>query len=240
MYRAVKALLQVATETSGIAALPARLTAFVALIALIDQLDRAQNTPTRGKVGDRNTLIEALIDLTLELSGFAVSYAREHGLKDLEEKVDVSAADFRRLRVTRRPGLAQQVHDAIAPIATQLAAFGITAETLTAHQTAIDAAEAGLSEPRGTVAEKRVATAAMAKAFAEADELLEAHIDPLLFTLRKTHPEFYAEYRIRREVLDRPGQVGAPSESTAAVAGSLSASSTPSAPAQSTNAQVAA
>lgn len=215
MYRAVKALLQVATETSEIAAMPARLTAFVSLIATIDELDRAQNIPTRGKVDDRDARIEELIDGTLELSGFAVSYAHEHGLRDLEEKVNVSAGDFRRLRLTRRPGLAQQVHDAIVPLAAQLAAYGVTAETLTAHQVAIDVATTALSEPRATVTTKRTATETMVKAFAEADTLLETHIDPLVFPLRKTHPEFHAEYRARREVVARSGGSGGAAQTPA-------------------------
>lgn len=215
MYRAVKALLQVATETSGIAALPARLTAFVNQIATIDELDRAQNIPTHGKVGDRDARLQELIDQTLELAGYAVSYARQHGLRDLEETVTVSSADFRRLRLTRRPGLAQQVYDAIAPIVAQLAPYGVTAETLAAHQAAIDLAKAAVTEPRATVTAKRTATETMAKAFAEADDMLESHIDPLVFPLRKTHPEFYAEYRARREVVARSGATTSPAETPA-------------------------
>jgi hypothetical protein len=221
MYRAVKALLQVATETSGIAALPARLTAFVTQIAAIDELDRAQAMPIRGKVDDRNARLDELIDQTLELSGFAASYAREHGLHDLAERVSVSPVDFRRLRVTRRAGLAQQVHDAIEPVVAQLAAYGVTAETLAAHQAAIDVAASAVSEPRASVTAKRTATEAMARAFAEADALLETHIDPLLFPLRKTQPEFYAEYRARREVeragatraMEKPATPAAPATS---------------------------
>lgn len=231
MYRAVKALLQVATETSGIAALPARLTAFVTAIATIDELDRAQNMPIRGKVEDRDARLEELIDQTLELAGFAVSYAREHGLHDLEEKVTVSPADFRNLRLTRRPGLAQQVHDALVPIVAQLAPYGVTAETLAAHQAAIDVATTAVTEPRATVTAKRTATETMAKAFAEADALLETHIDPLLFPLRKTQPEFYAEYRARREVVARSGATGSSAETpatpTAAASTPASAHATP-------------
>lgn len=225
MYRAVQALLQVATETSGVAALPARLAAFVTAIAMIDELDRAQNLPIRGKVDDRDARIQELIEQTLELAGFAVSYAREHGLRDLEEKVNVSAADFRRLRITRRPGLAQQVHDAIVPIVAQLAPYGVTAETLAAHQAAIGVARAAVSEPRATVTTKRSATEAMVKAFAEADDLLETHIDPLLFPLRKTHAEFYAEYRARRQVVARSGGTAGPPDAPAqpAVAGAPAA-----------------
>ncbi len=159
--------------------------------------------PIRGKVEDRDARLAELIDQTLELVGFAVSYAREHGLHDLEEKVTVSPSDFHNLRLTRRAGLAQQVHDAVVPIVAQLVSYGVTAETLTAHQTAIDVATAAVSEPRATVTAKRTATAAMVKAFADADALLETHIDPLLFPLRKTQLEFYAEYRARREVVAR-------------------------------------
>jgi hypothetical protein len=207
MYRAVQALLQVATETNGIAALPARLTAFVTQIATIDELDRAQNMPTRGKVDDRDARLEELIDHTLELCGFATSYAREHGLHDLEAQVSVSPRHFGRLRLTRRTGIAQQVHDAMVPFVAQLAPYGVTAETLAAHQAAIDVAMNAVNEPRATVTAKRTATQTMAKVFAETDALLETHIDPLLFPLRKTQPEFYAEYRSRRQVTARSGGI---------------------------------
>ena len=229
MYRAVQALLQVATETSEIAALPARLTAFVTLIATIDDLDRAQNIPTRGKVDERNARLDELIDRTLELARYAASYAREHALHDLEEKVNVSAADFRRLRVTRRPGLAQQVHDALGPYVAQLAVFGVTADTLTAHQALIDEATAALARPRVSVVDRHAATVALAQAFAEADELLESHIDALLFPLRKTSSDFYVRYRSAREVLERPGALGGESESPTAQAPAAATSAAPAA-----------
>ena len=208
-YRSLRALLQSTTETGGIASLPARLTAFIALIATIDDLDRLQNLPIRGKVGDRDKSLLAAIHAALELAGYAYSYARENGLHDLAEKVNVSEADFRRLRLTRRPGLAQQVHDAVAPIVAQLASYNADAGALPALQGKIDAAVAALAEPRVTVTQKKAATQAMATAFADADDLLETHIDPLLFPLQKSNPEFYLRYRAAREVLDAPGGAGA-------------------------------
>lgn len=49
------------------------------------------------------------------------------------------------------------------------------------------------------------------------DTLLATHIDSLLFPLRKTQPEFYAEYRARREVVARSGGT-APSAETPVLA----------------------
>ena len=237
MYRSVQGLLQVATETSEIAALPARLTAFVAQIATIDELDRAQNMPTHGRVEDRDAQLQELVEQTLELAGYAASHAKDHGLHDIAAQVNVSSADFRRLRITRRPGLAQQVCDAIVPFVGQLAGYGVTAETLTQFQTAIAAAKKAVTEPRATVSAKRTATATMAKAFVEADEMLALHIDPLLFPLRKTHPEFYADYRGRREVLARPG---APMGGTAAAMPPAAASPASATAADPTNTALAA
>lgn len=232
MYRAIAALLQGTNETSEIAALPARLTALNALIATIDELDRTQNLPIRGRIGDRDALLGAAMQAALEFAGYASSYARENGLRDLAERVDVAEKDFARLRLTRRPGLAQQVHDAVAPFVAQLASYGVTPATLTALQTKIDAARAALVEPRITVTEKMAATRALRKACADADELLDAHIDALVFPLRVTAPEFYDRYRAARDVLANPG--GPRSEEAPAAEGAA-----PAAPAGSPTAQPA-
>jgi len=226
-YRAVKALLQSTTETSAIAALPARLAAFVTQIEEIDALDRTQNQPLDGRIADRDQLLADMIESTLELAGYALSHARENRLHDLAARVDLAASDFARLRLTRRTGLAQQVHDAIGPVVAQLAGHGVTAATLAGLQTKIDAADTALSQPRVTVAEKRAATAQLAAAFADADQLLNTHIDALLFPLRKTSPEFYAAYQAARTIVDVPGSTRPAAAPTPAAATAATAPPTP-------------
>ncbi len=226
MYRAVQALLQTTTETSGVTPLPAKLTAFSGQIAAIDELDLAQIRPTTGPMANRNRLIQETVHAALELAGFARSYAHEQQIEALTSAVQITATDFSRLRLTRRLVLAQQVHDAAAPYVTQLANYGVTAATLADLQTKIDTARTALSQPRNIVALKKAATESMAKAFTAADMLLEIHIDPLVFALRNTSPEFYANYRAARQLVHAPGVRAQPpletQHATAAAAHSVS------------------
>jgi hypothetical protein len=69
---------------------------------------------------------------------------------------------------------------------------------------------------------KAAATAELAKTFRETDALLEKQIDRLVFPLRKTHPEFYADYQRARQIWDAPGASG---ESSAAAGPAATATS---------------
>ena len=204
MYAAVVTALQAFSDSLGIAGLPAKLQLLIAKIALIYDLAVIQTKGTRGRTAQRDELSQGMIDLALDVASAVGAHAVEQQLTELAKSVEVSAATFRRMRIVHRPILAQQIHDAALPIIEDLAPYKITAQTLADLQARIGLVKAALDDPRSLIRSKTAATAQLVEAFREADALLEGQIDRLMFPVRKTHPELYADYQLARQVWDAP------------------------------------
>lgn len=216
MFGSVEELLMATTETGGIAGLPAKLTALTAKLTELQTLAGTQTQPTEGQTASRDQVLETLVDTALQVAGIVGAYAHEKALPDLAALVDVQRSDFDSVRLVQRPLLAQRVHDAAAGALKVLAHPGVTADTLAAFQTQIDAARVKLKQPRMIVVAKRAATTQLATAFRDIEALLTKQIDRLLLPLAKTSPGFYAQYRAARQIVNVPGGRSTPDPVTPA------------------------
>jgi hypothetical protein len=206
MYRSSLALLKSPeAPIGGIPALPGKLTALTNKVAEITALSATQSQPTKGAVTNRDQLIEDTAHAALVIAGAVLSYADEKKLPELAAKVRIKRSDFTQGRKEAAIQLAQQVHEAATVVVGDLADYGVNGAALTDLQSRIATTTEALSRPRSTVTAKKAATGQLPVAFKEADALLENQIDPLLVPLRKTHPEFYAEYKAARIIVDRRG-----------------------------------
>jgi hypothetical protein len=231
MYAAVVTALQAAPESLGVAALPARRQRLEDIIARIYHLAQIQKQTTRGKTARRDELSESMIDLVLDVASAVAAYAAEHRLTELAKTVEVSGTTFRRMRLPHRPVLAQQIHDQAESLLAELAAYNVTAEMLADLQARIGLLKAWLDQPRSMIRAKSAATAQLATAFREAHALLEGQIDRLVFPLRKTHPEFYADYQQARAIWSPRGASGTQNAPTATLDAASDGGTSP-APAQ--------
>lgn len=223
-YRASLALLATATETNAIPGFPAKHTAFGKKVDVIVELITDQAAKSAGKVAERDRLFGEMKTTVLGLAGVLRSHADEHHLSELLVTALVNPSDFTG-RFEEQVRLAQKIVDAAKPVLAELAPHGITAETLTNAQTAINAARDAQPGPRGAIAARKAATEQLAVAFREVDRFVEMQLEPLLWPLKETHPQFYANYLATRQLVNRRGgRAVASDEATAAKSEAVSTS----------------
>lgn len=206
MYAAVSTALHAAPESLGLAALPAKRQLLVAKIAQIHALAVDQSQGTRGKTARRDELMQTMVDLALDVASAIGAYASTERLTELGKSLHASPRMFARLRIPERPALTQGIHDAAQPVAEELVPYGVTPEMLAELQAQIGLVRAWLDQPRAAIRARAAVTAQLAEAFRETDALLEEQIDRMVFVVRKTHPEFYADYRRARDVIATRGR----------------------------------
>jgi hypothetical protein len=201
MTRRVLTLLRTTDRTSGLAKLPPRVTQLGSLVEEINALGEAQTRPTQGTTEARDAVLKAMKEAALDLASAVALHAADAKRPELLRKVEIYGSDFDGLRLGQRPWLASRIVDTAASVLPALAPE-VTAETLEQAREKISAAEAALDNPRIAISEKASATRRLETVFQEVAETL-AQIDRLIFPLRKTEPDFYADYRAARRLLDR-------------------------------------
>jgi len=204
-YGAVEALLQATPEINSVTGLPEKLTVLSAKVGEIHSLAKTQTQPLRASATARDLVLDAMADQALEIAGLITTLARDIKAPQLAESVEVGRSSFRRARRGHRQWFAQRVLEAANEVLPQLAAYGVTAETLDAFKARIEAGQAATSQARNVVVDKVASTRRLIDLFAEVDELVKDQIDRLVFRLRKDHPGFDARYVEARTIIDRRG-----------------------------------
>jgi hypothetical protein len=201
MIRQVLKLLRTTDRTSGLAKLPPRVAQLGSLVEEINLLGEAQTRPTQIATEARDAVLKTMQEAVLDLASAVALHATDANRPELLRQVEVNASDFDGLRLVHRPWLATRIVDTAESVLPALAP-DVTAETIAAAREKIRAADAALDEPRVAISAKASATRRLETVFKEAGKTL-AQIDRLVFPLRKTDPEFYADYRAARRLLDR-------------------------------------
>jgi len=197
--------LQKATETRGIVPLTGKLLVYAKKLETTTTLADIQGGNARAAIVLRNVAMKAMIDAGVVVAALVMSYAAENEMVDLIEETRLQEGDFTRVRLQQRIRLAQRLHDVVLPLLPALVDYGVTAETLTDLQKKIDAAGKSLPAKRGSVADRKAATAQLVVAVRELDAIEATQIHPLLKPFEISNPEFYQRYEARRQVLDLPG-----------------------------------
>jgi hypothetical protein len=109
-----------------------------------------------------------------------------------------------------RDDIAQQIHDLGNTNVAALAPFGVTAPTITALQTRIDAYRAAIGSPRTAKAQKSTATDMLSDEFARADMILGDRIDGLIEQFKASGTTFYADYKNSRRIVNTGDHSPAP------------------------------
>jgi hypothetical protein len=238
-YLDTLAVFEVYPEVANQPGLPAKLAVFSAKTGEIESLAQTQKQTTEGRTARRDELLEAMVHMTLDISGIVATVAHEQQLTELAQEVKVSRTAFMRLRRLHRPWLAGRVLDAAQTVLPQLGTYGVTAETLQTLEARIEAARQGLKQPRAAILARRSAGRKLIELFTEVDELLEEEIDRLVYPLRTTAVEFYSAYTSARSPIARPGDRGSDGEGAAKPVTGPVALPTPIIPSTATGAKAA-
>jgi len=204
-FRAVRAVLSDTTATSACPAFAAALTAFDNQMTEVDAMKVAQVQSLPASIVARDVTLTDMQETALALAGRAANYAEDNHLPALALKVRLKPADFERSRLERRIPIARHLHEAIEPVVADLAAYGVTPADIAAFKAKIDAAEGALPAARNTIVDKKAATARLDAGIRRIDAILKDRIDPLVRSLKQSHPGFHERYQAARLVVDRPG-----------------------------------
>ncbi|MBA3650149.1 MAG: hypothetical protein H0W66_01380 [Chthoniobacterales bacterium] len=94
------------------------------------------------------------------------------------------------------------MHDEANAIIAQLADYGVTAATLSALQTRIDAYRMEIASPKMAIGERSTHTDLLKQEFARADALVKNRLDGLVRQFEETDATFVANYRNARKITD--------------------------------------
>ena len=212
-YIAAEAVLRGNPEVANVPGLPAKLAAFSNRIAEIHELALIQGQPLAVSRARREALFASMNQLTRKVAAAVMNVARDRKSEELAAAVQFKRSTLRYARPPERLWLARRVLTAAQSVPDGLATYGVTGDTLAEFQARIDAASDGVHMARTTVTARRAATERLRVMLRETDAMLREELDPLVEQLAENQPQFHADYRAAREVVDVPGS-RPPAEST--------------------------
>lgn len=197
---------QVLTDNAAVfAAVPAMVTQHQNLLdstALIDSLAQAQTAVTTGVTVDKRTFQDQMVSYALRVAGAVKAYASTAGNATLRNKADIKPSDFTHVRDDQRDDIAQGVHDDANGVLANLADYGVTAATLSALQTRIDAYRDAIASPKMAQGERSMHTDLLKQEFARADVIVKERLDGLILQFEETSQPFVMAYQNARKTTD--------------------------------------
>ena len=150
---------------------------------------------------EKNVLKQQVGTLAYDTSTRLVAYARQNQLPTLLKEAYFTESTLKRGADATVRDSSRNLYNLAEPLLEQLAPFGITAETQTALNDAIEAFAKAIPVKRTVVNERQDQSSECDRLFDETDEALK-QIDTLVDMIRQAEPDFYVGYRGARMVLD--------------------------------------
>jgi hypothetical protein len=215
MFRATITVLDNnASQYAGVAALVTQVGNVHSSVDLIGQLVQIQGSPTTGVTVDKAALQQQMVDMTMRVAGALKAFASDTNNATLLHQADINKSTFTRARDDQRDDIAQQIHDLANTNIAALAPFGITAATLSALKTRIDAYIAAIGSPRVARVKIKTATEMLDAEISRVEMILNDRIDGLMEQFKDNGTPFYSDYQNARRIVDTGGPSAPPSPST--------------------------
>ena len=161
----------------------------------IDVISVQQAKNITGVTGDKNAVMEDVIDYMIELSGAVHSYAVSTNNQTLKAKVNYKESTIERMSQPDLITAAAIVIEEADKIGPALANEGISTTELNEFRTAFDKFKETSSEPREAIIDRTGYTQQLADLFSEASDLKKNTLDRLAIQFKRKAPEFYAKYK---------------------------------------------
>jgi len=175
-------------------------TAFFGEIEQIQNYGEAQRFDKSGLKVGKVQLINALILLTADSSRKMLAYARYANNQLLISETKYTESNLKNATDNELRDIAQGVYYRAQSHLTELAPYGITAETQTTFLNTIHAYVLAIPKPRLGRTERKQSTRQLAMAFAAAEAILE-NIDGTVDIVRIAQPNFYNGYKSVRRLI---------------------------------------
>ncbi len=168
----------------------------------IEDATQTQETSLLGVALDKRFKKEAMVKKTVEIAQSVFAYAEDQGDVVLQAKVDYSKSDLMQTRDAVIAQTCQNIHDLANPIIAALAAYGLVAADLTAHQSTIDAYTATVGSPRAALTVRKGATAEINALVKDSMKILNNRMDKMMPEYQVSNPDFFQEYFDARMIVD--------------------------------------
>ncbi len=155
-----------------------------------------------------------MVSYAMRVAGALMAYASTNNNNTLLNKAKISENTFAKARDDLRDDIAQGMHDEANAVLAQLADYGVTAATLSALQTRIDAYRMAIASPKMAIGERSTHTGLLKQEFARADALVKNRLDGLVRQFEETDATFVANYRNARKITDTGSQPTPPAVPT--------------------------
>jgi hypothetical protein len=151
---------------------------------------------------DKGASANTLCALAAKIAGLIYAYAAKTGNNTLKAAVNFSKSDLRALKDAELAPACRNVHGAGVANLAALKDYGVTAAKLAELQTAIDAYAAMVAGPRDAIVGRSVTKANIRDKFTKADFILRELLDKLIEGFAGDHPDFVAQYKSARKIVD--------------------------------------
>lgn len=188
-----------------VAAVPAFQTAFNAFktkVSAISSTAQLEAQVISGVALDKAQLRTNLAQQATDLAAVIYAYASSVNNLVLREQVHFNLTDLLRLKDDLLGPTCSNIKDAAQANVAALAAYGITAASITAFSDAIDEYNTVVPSPRNAISLRAAYRTSIKNLFAEADNILKNQLDKLSVQFKTTQPDFLATYKNNRVIID--------------------------------------
>jgi len=142
-----------------------------------------------------------LVELSMDFISALYVIGFENQKKELITLFGISEYSFYRKTHNDIFALASQVYKLATKYATELIPYGLDTAEITALEKAIEIYHELIVKPMDTIGEKKLKTTNILKLFAKLDSTLYDKIDKIMVLYKKSHPNFYEEFRTARNII---------------------------------------
>ncbi len=174
-------------------------------LKLLDDAEVAANNSALGVTETKNDLKLELVKVYIPLRFVLISYAKENKRNDILELVKMPESELKRLNDNELVNKVKSVLIVTNETLVNLAAYEITAETITEIQTACDNFKLAIEKKGGGQAEELSARENVNVIYDEIDDILTDHLDNLVEMQREKETGFYNAYFAARVIKDLGG-----------------------------------
>lgn len=179
---------------------------FIALFhAQTDENFKKQQANKTGASLQKAVCLTEAADLAFEVAESVRAAANEAGDVETADKVSFSRADLERGSDKAIINRLESIHETASEVADDLdleEEYGVDAAKLTALAKKIEAFAKATPKPRARINAGSAATKALKKNLKQISALLRERVDRLMTRFKTSHPDFYAEYKAARRIVN--------------------------------------
>lgn len=157
---------------------------------------------TEGITTNKRNSKDIVVKKTVTICGSVYAFAAKNGNEEMKVAVDFSETDLNRLKDGELALRCQTIHDLALANKGALEEFGVTTAKLEELQTAITAYAQSVPKPRAAITNRSVIKAEIKQLFVQIDKIFDEQLDKMIETIAETHPNFAANYKAKRKIVD--------------------------------------